>query len=228
MKDINDYYKILETNKNSTDNEIKQNYIKLKNKFDPNNYEKENLKKIAEEKTKEIEKAFDEIMNSRRLERIQSGKSTFDSSSNQSFNATASEHAQEYPTLQQIESLIDANELEKAQHLLNSISENNRPAHWFFLKGLLLFKKGWLEEATNFLSAALRMDPTNERYAQTLQQIRWQRNGRFDPFNQQARQGQNAPYYPQSTNCVFCDTCMGMMCANAICSCCGDNAMGGC
>lgn len=223
--ELNNFYKILEIKSTATDAEIKQAYIKLKNIYNSNNYEKLHLKKIAEEKTKEIELAFEKIMDSRRLERIQNGQSATDETNNNknaqhSYNQTNDVNSE----LTRIENLIQANELNSAQNLLEAINENNRPAHWFYLKGLILLKKGWLEEAANFFGAALRMDPTNRIYSDTLRRINYQRKGGFDPFNQRP----NQTPYPQTTNCVFCDTCMGMMCANAICSCCDNNAMGGC
>lgn len=228
---MKDPYKILETKPTATDAEIKQAFIKMKNKFDPNNYDKSDLKQIATEKTKEIDQAFDEIMNSRRLDRLQHGKSTFDDKNNNDGDTNQrytnnNGQSSSYSDFDYIEGLINSNRLDEAQNLLNSISENERPAAWFYLKGLLLFKKGWLEDAANFLQAALKMDPTNRKYAATMQQIKWQRHGNFGPFNN----GQNNqhPPYPQTTSCNFCDTCMGVMCANAICSCCEDNAMGGC
>ena len=52
---MQDPYKILETKSTATDAEIKKAFIELKNKYDPDNYEKPNLKQIASEKTKEIE-----------------------------------------------------------------------------------------------------------------------------------------------------------------------------
>lgn len=227
---MKDPYKILETKIDATDAEIKQAFIKLKNKYDPDNYDKPNLKQIALEKTKEIEQAFDEIMNKRRLDRLQSGKSTVDSNSSNnsssSYGSSTNNNSSTQPNFSHIETLINSDRLDEAQSLLNSVNENDRPADWFYLKGLLLFKRGWLEEALNFLNAAVRMDPTNRKYAATLQQIRWQRSGNFGPFgNNQARQ-QGA--YPQTASCGFCDACMGMMCANTICSCCEDNAIGGC
>lgn len=221
-------YKILEVRSDATDAEIKQAFIKLKNKYDPNSYDKPNLKQIAIEKTKEIEQAFDDIMNSRRLDRLQHGKATSDSTTNSNSSSRGSSttgQSSTFTDFDYIESLINSNRLEEAQNLLNSISENNRPAAWFYLNGLLLFKKGWLEDATNFLNAAIRMDPSNKKYAVTLQQIRWQQRGNFGPFNGQNPQ-QNP--YPQTASCGFCDSCMGFMCANAICSCCEDNALGGC
>lgn len=225
---MQDPYKILETKSTATDAEIKKAFIELKNKYDPDNYEKPNLKQIASEKTKEIEQAFDEIMNKRRLDRLQSGKSTFDSSKSNFSNHDefSSSNNNSSPDFAYIESLLNLNRLDEAQNLLNSVNENERPAEWFYLKGLLLFKKGWLEEALNFLNAAVRMNPTNKKYAATLQQIRWQRSGNFGPFSHDQTNQQSA--YPQTSSCSFCDACAGMMCANAICSCCEDNAMGGC
>ena len=225
-KETKDYYKVLEIKKTATDTEIKQAYIKFKNIYNPNNYEKDNLKQIAIKKTQEIETAFEAIMNKRRLERIQKGKSAADEpNSNTSNNNSYSGQTTKNVDLTHVEQLINNNELDTAQNLLNSINENERPAHWFYLKGLILLKKGWLEEAANFFSAALRMNPTNRTYAEALKRINWQRNGGFESFDGRTPHG--APY-PQATSCTFCDSCMGMMCANALCSCCDNNAMGGC
>ena len=229
---MKNFYKILEVKPEATDAEIKQSFIKLKNKYDPSNYDKSNLKQIAIEKTKEIEQAFDEIMNSRRLDRLQHGKSPSDANENKSESsssyrgsATSGSSSSSFVDYDHIESLINSGCLDEAQNLLNSVGESERMSAWFYLKGLLLFKKGWLEDATDFLGVAVRMNPGNRKYAALLQQVRMQQRGNFGPFNN--GQFNRGPYY-QNTSCGFCDSCMGFMCANAICSCCEDNALGGC
>ena len=63
MEELKKYYDILELEETATEQEIKDRYILLKRQYDPENYEKEDLKKHAQEKTKEITNAFDIIMN---------------------------------------------------------------------------------------------------------------------------------------------------------------------
>lgn len=53
----------------------------------------------------------------------------------------------------------------EAEILLDSIPEQSRTAEWFFLKGSILYRKCWLEEASGNFAAACRMDPDNIEYS---------------------------------------------------------------
>ena len=63
---MNDPYAVLGVSKNATDDEIKDAYRKLARKYHPDNYTDNPLSDLAGEKMKEINEAYDTIINLRR------------------------------------------------------------------------------------------------------------------------------------------------------------------
>ena len=63
-----------------------------------------------------------------------------------------------------IRSMVSTGRIVDAEVLLDGIPSASRDAEWYFLKGSVLFKKGWLEDAYNHFSTATRMDPGNMEY----------------------------------------------------------------
>ena len=202
------YYKILGVPKDATDEEIKKAYLLLKRKYDADSYVKEDLKKIATEKTKEIVEAFDSIMNERRAKRIKNSEAE----NEEEFNKNK---------LAEIERLIQDGSLKKAQDMLLEMKESERSARWYFLRGVILYNRGWLLEAKNFFSKAVSMDPSNEEFKKALEKANWQTNGEFGaPPNGNGRYaGPNTNTGPY-TDCSFCEVCGMVMCANTCCDCC--------
>ena len=63
---MKDPYVVLGVSKNATDEQIKDAYRELARKYHPDNYADNPLSDLAGEKMKEINEAYDAIMNSRR------------------------------------------------------------------------------------------------------------------------------------------------------------------
>lgn len=211
-------YELLGISEKATDKQVKDAYIAMKNKYDPGSYEKEDLKKHAIEKTEQITKAFDEIMNFRRVDRMKKGESVKDS-----FD---SDHSQDFVVdFDYIEELIGSDDLDTAEEILDGIVRGNRLPRWYYLKGLIFFKKGWLGEAAEFFEAACRMEPKNPVYRQAWERAMWQRSGRF------GAPGEESPYGDGTRpliGCGVCDICGGLLCADCCCNCLGGSFIRGC
>ena len=69
VKTADNAYKILEIDKTATDDEIKKAYRTMAKKYHPDrvNTQDEAIKKGAEEKFKEVQRAYEEIQNERGL-----------------------------------------------------------------------------------------------------------------------------------------------------------------
>ena len=63
---MSDPYKVLGVSPNATDDEIKTAYRELAKKYHPDNYAESPLADLASEKMKEINEAYDTIMNDRK------------------------------------------------------------------------------------------------------------------------------------------------------------------
>lgn len=71
--------------------------------------------------------------------------------------------------------MVNTNRIVDAETLLDGVPSPSRDAEWFFLKGSVLYKKGWLEEAYSHFATACRMDPSNMEYRSALNQMNMQR-----------------------------------------------------
>ena len=66
-------YEVLGVSENASDEEIKKAYRELARKYHPDNYADNPLSDLAGEKMKEINDAYDQIMNSRRAGQTSGG-----------------------------------------------------------------------------------------------------------------------------------------------------------
>lgn len=209
-------YEILGISQSANDDEIKSSYRELAKKYHPDNYSDSPLKEFADEKMKEINKAFDDIMNTRRANPSNSTNKTSSSTNN-----TNSSNR-----LNDIRALIQANRLVDAEEILDGIPINNRGGEWYFLKGTIYHSRGWLEDALNHFTTASRLEPNNTEYRATLNKMSFQRQGNFNGYGSGGGYRQNP--YPQSRGCTGCDMCQGLICADCCCECMGGDCISCC
>lgn len=75
-------------------------------------------------------------------------------------------------------------------------------------------RAGWLNEATNYFSRAVSMDPQNAEYRAALNQISYQRNTGFNTQGNYQTMNNNG-------GCSGCDVCSSLVCADCCCECMG-------
>ena len=189
-------YEILGVSRNDSDEKIKAAYRELAKKYHPDNYVDNPLSDLADEKMKEINEAYDSIMNERKGGGSSSGDTGgYSAYQNQSFS--------------EIRIYIQRNELEKAQTMLDAVSINERNAEWYYLNGSVQYKRGWFDNAYTNFATAYRMNPSNPEYRAALNHINMQRSG-SNPYRTGA----------DMQGCTPCDICQGLMCLNCLCNCC--------
>ena len=191
---MTDPYKVLGISPGASDDEVKEAYRRLARKYHPDNYVNNPLSDLATEKMKEINEAYDEIQRQRK-----GGGST--GGYRQSYSSGSSPFAD-------IRRLINLNRLGDAEELLDGIAAGQRNAEWNYLKGIVNYRKGWLDNAVTYLSNACNMEPGNMEYRSTLNRLLQQQNG----------------YTGQSAGSSVCEVCASLYCANLCCNCMG----GGC
>ena len=146
---MNDPYEVLGVSPNASEEEIKNAYRELVKKYHDNP-----LADLAEEKLREVNEAYDEIMNGR----MGSGGG-FGSAGGGAGGQYRGDHAAEF---QAIRRDLDAGDLAAAEMKLRSIPIKN--AEWIFLDGMLDYKRGWYDNALSKIRQAMNMDPMNEEY----------------------------------------------------------------
>ena len=200
---MTDPYKVLGISPGASDDEVKEAYRRLARKYHPDNYVNNPLSDLATEKMKEINEAYDEIQRQRKGGGSTSGYRQSYSSGGyqQSYSSGSSQFAD-------IRRLINLNRLGDAEELLDGIASGQRNAEWNYLKGIVNYRKGWLDNAVTYLSNACNMEPGNMEYRSTLNRLLQQQNG----------------YTGQSAGSSVCEVCASLYCANLCCNCMG----GGC
>ncbi len=111
-----------------------------------------------------------------------------------------------------IEAKINAGRLEDAQTLLDGIPLASRNAQWYYLRGVVYERKGWLDEAANHFRSAYNMDPGSDVYRQACERADRARSGGYRTSRQKHSSGRE---------CSACDMCTGLLCADCCCECMG-------
>ena len=129
-------YTILGVSENATDAEIKAAYRELAKKYHPDNYQDSPLGDLANEKMQEINEAYDEILRLRKEGRKYSAGSGAYSGGNNTYT--------NYPD---VRNYIRSGRFDDAQVILNGVPAVNRDAEWYFLQGMINYRKGWTDQA---------------------------------------------------------------------------------
>jgi DnaJ-class molecular chaperone with C-terminal Zn finger domain len=208
---MKDPYEVLGVSRPATDSEIKTAYRELVKKYHPDNYSNNPLADLASEKMKEINEAYDAIT------RARSGQSGYQSGNSQgtyqgAYQSGYQSGYQSYGSYRdsnssgsyaQVRSYINANQLDAAESLLNTAA--NRDAEWYYLKGSIAYRRGWLDEARQNYQAACAMMPGNYEYQNALRTVQ----GGYTPYRQSNYQGSGMD--------TACDICNALLCLNCLC-----------
>lgn len=206
-----DPYKVLGVSPGATDQQVKEAYRELAKKYHPDAYANNPLADLASEKMKEINAAYDAIMNMRRTG--PAGGSAYGQGAQ---DGAGSQFAD-------IRRLINQNRTVEAEELLDGVPPAARDAEWNFLKGSIQYKKGYLDSAYTYFSTACRMNPSNAEYASALNTLNYQRSG--------GAYGGRGGYRTNASpvvGCSPCDLCCGLMYADCCCECMGGNLIDCC
>ncbi|MEG2174560.1 MAG: DnaJ domain-containing protein [Oscillospiraceae bacterium] len=206
---MTDPYKTLGVSPSASDDEIKQAYRDLAKKYHPDNYSGSPLSDLAGEKMSEINAAYDAVQSQRKNGGYASrqgyapqgsysqGQSSYNSSS--SYGQPSGQYAD-------IRRLLSMRRILEAEELLDGIPTSKRDAEWHFLKGSVLYTRGFLEDALNYLQTAVSLDPQNPEYRSTLDAIMHQR-----------QYGYNGGQAYAST-CDPCSCCAALACSQCACN----------
>lgn len=210
-------YEVLGIKETATDAEVKKAYRDLVKKYHPDQYADNPLKKLAEEKLREVNEAYDEITRVRANKGSSSGYSGYGYSGSQS-GSSQSSYSGNNTIYNEIRQKINNNQIQDADMMLERISV--RTAEWYFLKGLLSFKRGWYDVAFNHVQTACNMDPSNFEYRQTLSRM----SNNTNTF----RQSSNNRGYKKNDDVDICSICSALYCADCCCECAGGDLIACC
>ena len=184
---MNDPYKILGVPEDASDEEIKKAYRELARKYHPDNYHDNPLEDLAQEKMKEINAAYEQITKERASGRRTGGAGgaygggSYGYGGYQSYGGYGSSqsYSGQSSVLQQARIAINTGNISRAEALLANYSDHN--AEWNFLKGVVCYRRGWMDEALRYYRTAVQMDPGNAEYLQALEYMEGTQDTSYSP-----------------------------------------------
>ena len=210
---MNNPYEVLGISPSATDEEVKKAYRELSRKYHPDSYANNPLAELAEEKFKEVQQAYEQIMKQR-----QNG-GTNNGSYNRGYGYTGQSYGggQTYSSsgdqqtdmqLQAARNYINARRFREALNVLGGIS--NRNAMWYYYSSVANMGMGNNIIAVEHARQAAAMEPNNMEYVNYANQLQF-RGQRY----------QTTGYgYGRNTYSTG-DMCCDLWCADTLCECMG-------
>lgn len=203
---IADPYSVLGVSQNASNDEIKRAYRDLSRKYHPDSYANNPLADLAEEKFKEIQEAYKQIMDQRENGYSSSQSYQGDGYSKQSYEQTS---YQESAEMRQIYSMLMMRRFRDALNELARIPE--RSARWHYYNAIAYQGLGNIITSMSHVKQAVAMEPGNPEYNQLLRQLQ---------NNSRNYQNQGGGLY-RNNNDDACDMCCKLWVADSCCECMG-------
>ena len=159
---MNDPYSVLGITRGATDREIKKAYREMSRKYHPDSYTDETEKKWAEEKFREVQEAYNQIVDER------SGKTSGYGNAG-GYGSSSQSYSEEDQHLMAAMNYINARRFNEAINVLNGME--NRSARWYFFSSYANLGLGNNAVALDYAKKAVDMDPGNTQYTQYYEQL---------------------------------------------------------
>lgn len=195
---MKDPYEVLGVPKGASQDEIKKAYRELARKYHPDHYAGNPLADLAEEKMKEINEAY-AVLTKDGGAGASSASGSYGSTGYSGPWGGSAEFAE-------VRRRIQAGDLDGAERILDSIG--GRTAQWYYLRGVIAQRRGWMDEAAQNFRIAVQMEPGNPEYAAALNRTG---TGAYT-YRQQE--------YGGTDDNELCNLCGSMLCLNCLCNSC--------
>ena len=160
-------YSVLGVSRNASDEEIKKAYRRLSRKYHPDANINNPNKAQAEEKFKEVQQAYEQIMKEK--EQGASGYGGFDGFGGYGGGASAGYQDEESIRRQAAANYVQSGHYREALNVLSSLM--NRNGQWYYLSAMANMGMGNNVNALNHIREAVRLEPDNMQYKMLLQRM---------------------------------------------------------
>ena len=207
---MRDPYQVLGVPSTATDEEVKKAYRDLARKYHPDNYHDNPLADLAQERMKEINEAYEAVQSQRKAQRS-GGYSASGAGYGTGYGGYQSAYQGSYQgssRYQRVRMAISSGDLNLAEELLNA--QTNHDAEWNFLKGVICYRKGWMDEAKRYYETAVQMAPNNPEYRRALDIM----EGRGNTYRPQGYGNRTTGTFGSDECTKICGT---LICVNCLC-----------
>ena len=153
-------YQILGVSENASPEEIRTAYEKLAERYSETNYLGSPLWDMAAEKREQIRTAYALL-----CPEEEPPEPLADT-------APAAPPLPESSVSTRVRNLLNVSDLDGAEALLSSQPDLETNPEYIYLRGMTSWKRGWLDQATEYLERAAKLEPQNAEYKAALDQIR--------------------------------------------------------
>ena len=167
-----DPYSVLGVSRDATDEEVKKAYRALSRKYHPDANINNPHKDEAEEKFKEIQQAYDQIMKEREYGSgySQGGSSGFGYGGFGGFGNQSSSYQDEEAIRRQAASnYIQSGHYREAMNVLQGLQQRN--GEWYYLSAMANMGLGNNVNALDQMRTAVNLEPNNQMYRMALQRM---------------------------------------------------------
>lgn len=181
---MSDPYKVLGVSPGATDEEIKKAYRTLSRKYHPDANVGSPNAASAEEKFKEVQQAYNQIMQEKQqgysggnyqngsYQRQGYGQSTGYGQGGSAGGGTYANQA-DSPQMRAAASYINNGNFAQALNVLNGMPAGERNARWFYFSAVANQGAGYNATALEHAQRAVEMEPSNMEYRQFLQNLQY-------------------------------------------------------
>lgn len=203
-------YQVLGVSSNASDEEIKKAYRTLSRKYHPDANVNNPNKAQAEEKFKEVQQAYDQIMKEKQQGGNYSGGYGYNHTSGGGYSGSRGyNHSTDSPQLQAAANYIANRCYAEALNVLNSIPFGERRARWYYYSALANQGAGNNIIAREHAARAVEMEPSNMEYRQFLQHLEY-----GGTWYTNMGSSYDRPYSSAGS------WCLSMLFLNMLCNCC--------
>lgn len=204
-------YQVLGVSNSASDEEIKKAYRTLSRKYHPDANVNNPNKAQAEEKFKEVQQAYDQIMKEKQQGGSYGGNYGYNTSGNNygyGGNRSSSQGS-DSPQMQAAANYIANRCYAEAVNVLNTIPFAERRARWYYYSAMANQGTGNNIIAKEHANRAVEMEPSNMEYRQFLQHLEF-----GGTWYSNMGSGYERPYSGAG------NWCLSMLFLNMLCNCC--------